>query len=176
MRTHGLWPHSRKGIQNPSRADGARCASLRFLPDRGRRCHAPVVASPALVSVRQYLSRNSGASVYESAIVSGDVPKYDCAAHYLELRGPQFFPTDLPRQGDDTELDEATCPPPCGTTSGRCARAVAETPSIGATEPSEDRRQSSRDRIPVHHRRGAGVEGRLRSRSDRVEQGLARQT
>ena len=27
MRTHGLWAHSRKGIEIPGRADGARCAS-----------------------------------------------------------------------------------------------------------------------------------------------------
>jgi phosphotransferase system, EIIB len=30
MRTHGLWAHSRKGIEIPGRADGARCASCRF--------------------------------------------------------------------------------------------------------------------------------------------------
>jgi hypothetical protein len=30
MRTHGLWAHSRKGIEIPGRADGARCASVRF--------------------------------------------------------------------------------------------------------------------------------------------------
>lgn len=66
--------------------------------------------------------------------------------------------------------------PSCGTTSGLCVRVVAEIPPIDAAEPSEDRRRSSRDRIPVNHRRGAGVEGRLRSRFDRVEQELARLT
>jgi predicted transcriptional regulator len=36
MRTPGLWAHSRKGIEIPERADGARCALLRFAGCRGR--------------------------------------------------------------------------------------------------------------------------------------------
>ena len=34
MRTHGLWAHSRRGIETPGRADGARCASLRLRKER----------------------------------------------------------------------------------------------------------------------------------------------
>ena len=58
--THELWAHSRRGTENPGRADGARCASLRFrrgtsarrasVLRRGRRaprCHAGVALTIA---------------------------------------------------------------------------------------------------------------------------------
>jgi hypothetical protein len=37
MKSHGLWAHSRKGIEIPGRADGARCASMQVLQCVGER-------------------------------------------------------------------------------------------------------------------------------------------